>query len=209
MKSLVSIQYLPCVQWFSKLITGNAVIEQCENYLKGGYRNRCHIIGANGVLTLSVPLLKGKNQQTSIRKVGISYSYNWQKMHWQSIRSAYGKAPFFEFYADELKLHYEKKTTSLFDFNLGLIQTILELMGLDNSCISFSDTFEKHPDVLLDFRNGISPNKNKQIHDEHFEAMEYAQVFTEKHGFIGNASVLDLLFCTGPEAVMILEECSV
>ena len=192
------------MQWFSKLVTGNAVIEQCENYMKGGYRNRCHIIAANGLLALSIPLLKGKNRQTSIREVGISYSDNWQKMHWQSIQSAYGNAPFFEFYADELKVHYEKETASLFDFNLGLIQTILELIGVDDTCIAFSDSFEKKP-VLLDFRNGISPNKNKQIPDEHFEAMEYAQVFLEKHGFVENVSILDLLFCAGPEAIIVLE----
>lgn len=200
---LLSIHYLPCVQWFSKLITGNVVIEQWENYSKGSYRNRCHIIGANGVLALSIPLEKGKNQQTPIRNVQISYRDNWQKVHWQSIQSAYGNAPFFEFYADDLKVHFEEQKEFLFDFNLGLIQTILELMGMDNSCISFSDEFIKNPPN--DFRNGISPKINKQIEDPHFEAVPYAQVFLEKHGFLENVSVLDLLFCAGPEGIGILE----
>ena len=202
---LLSIHYLPCVQWFSKLITHDAVIEQWENYAKGSYRNRCHIIGANGVLPLSIPLGKGKNQQMSIRDVKISYETDWQKTHWQSIQSAYGNAPFFEFYADDLKVHFEEKKESLFDFNLGLIQTILELMGADDSCISFSDEFVKNP--VADFRNGISPKMNKQIIDPHFDAVNYAQVFLEKHGFLGNVSVLDLLFCAGPEGIGVLEDC--
>ena len=86
--NLLSIHYLPNVQWFSKLVVGNAVIEQHENYVKGSYRNRCHIVAANGVLPISIPLQKGKHQQTPIREVRISYIDLWQKMHWQSIQSA-------------------------------------------------------------------------------------------------------------------------
>lgn len=195
------------MQWFSKLITENAVIEQHENYSKGSYRNRCHIIGANGILPLSIPLEKGKNSQTPIKKVRISYRDNWQKLHWQSIQSAYGNAPFFEFYEGEIKPFFsDERTEFLFDFNLNLIRTLLQLMHLDESCISFSETFEKTPENLIDFRNGISPKEQKRIPDPHFEPMEYAQVFLEKFGFIDNVSILDLLFCCGPEASYILEE---
>jgi len=180
------------------------MIEQCENYSKGSYRNRCHIIGANGVMPLSIPLLKGKNSQMPIREVQISYTNNWQKQHWQSIRSAYGNAPFFEFYADELQPLFEEKTELLFDFNLNLVKTIARLVGLDDHLI-FTSSYEASGD-FQDFRKGISPKEKHQVPDSGFQAKPYGQVFLEKHDFIPNMSILDLLFCTGPEAVYFLED---
>lgn len=201
--NLLSLHYLPCVQWFSKMVQGEAVIEQHEHYVKGSYRNRCHIVGANGVLPLSIPLAKGKNQHKPIREVKISYMDNWQKLHWQSIQSAYGNAPFFEFYADDIRPFFEKKMPFLFDFNLQLLHCLIEAWDLDTSLVSFSDSYTKSPNGK-DFRTSISPKPHRQLPDEDFVARPYAQVFTEKHGFLANVSVLDLLFCTGPEGLRFL-----
>lgn len=202
--NLLSLHYLPCVQWFSKLVTGDTLIEQYENYGKGSYRNRCHIVGANGILVLSIPLEKGKNQRMPIRDVRISYADNWQKLHWQSIQSAYGNAPFFEFYVDDIRSHYEQKTPFLFDFNWKLLNSLVEILGLDTSLIQCTSTFEKTPSGGLDFRNGISPKPKQQVLDKAFTPRTYPQVFSEKHGFLANVSVLDLLFCAGPESLRYL-----
>ena len=205
--ALLELHYLPCIQYFSKLAHYRVVyIERQENYQKGSYRNRCHIAGANGLLRLSVPLRQGKNEQQAIHEGAIAYKEPWRAHHWASIRSAYGNAPFFEFYAGRLQPHFEQKPALLFDFSYGLLQTLAELLQLDCQ-LRLTDRYEPAPpDGVLDLRNAIHPKKHRQKPDLHFEPAPYPQVFLEKHGFLPNLSILDLLFCTGPQAGLILEE---
>ena len=198
---LIELQYLGTVGYFSKLFQApNAIIEQHENYRKRSYRNRCHLMSANGILKLSIPLKKGKHEQLSIRKVEIDNSQNWQQLHWRGIQSAYGKSPFYEYYADELKVVFEEKHEYLFDFTWKLQVLIIELMQLDID-LSCSDTFSKTPpENVIDARNSILPNK--KVDSIIFK--KYNQVFEERYGFIENLSILDLLFCVGPEAELYL-----
>lgn len=203
---LIELQYLPPIQYFAKLTAYDLIlIESCENYLKGSYRNRCHLADANGLLRLSVPLKKGKNEQLNIRKVRIAYDETWLKRHWASIRSAYGRAPYFEYYADEIRPLYQKQWTYLFDFNWALLKKLLLLIGLE-SRIKYTEYYQIQPsDDIFDFRNGIFPKKHRQKKDESFSPPKYRQLFEEKHGFLPNLSILDLLFCTGPQTILHLE----
>ncbi|NJK84178.1 MAG: WbqC family protein [Saprospiraceae bacterium] len=106
---LLELHYLPCVHYFTKICQYPKVcLEQHENYLKRSYRNRCHLAAANGILRLSIPLEKGKNQQMPIRSVKIAYDEPWQKQHLKSIHTAYGNAPFFNDYMDELAYFYHQ-----------------------------------------------------------------------------------------------------
>ena len=201
---LLELQYLPPIQYFSKCVAYDKVwIEQKEHYRKGSYRNRCHIAGVNSVLRLTIPLQKGKNEQQPIREVKIAYNEDWQRQHWVSIYSAYGNAPFFDYYAEELKSFYQKPYDFLFDFNLNLIHKLIELLQLDLELL-FTDRYEPIPMKKIDFRNQISPKS--RIEDKAFKIIPYPQVFLEKNGFLPNLSILDLLFCTGPQAALILEE---
>ena len=54
--------------------------------------------------------------------------------------------------------------------------------------ISFTSHFEKTPAGVDDLRNSFSPDK--RIMDQ----PSYRQVFTEKHGFISDLSIIDKLF---------------
>ena len=202
---LIDLSYLPPLQWFSKVNAREKVtLEACEHYRKGSYRNRCHIAGAQGLLRLSVPLTAGKNAQMPVREVRIAAEQPWQQQHWQSIQSAYGKSPFFEYYADDLRPFYEKKYERLWDWNFALLQCVTELIGADVT-YTFSDTYYKVPPPdTLDFRGGVHPNPHKALPDPEFEHVPYEQVFTEKHGFLPNLSILDALFCKGPETILLL-----
>lgn len=203
---LLELQYFPPMQYFTKLLHyPNIYIEAQEHYQKGSYRNRCEIAGANGVLRLSIPLEKGKNEQQSIREVRIAYHEPWQTRHWESIQSAYGNAPFFLYYADFFQPIFEKKYDMLWDWNLDLLNIILQLIGIQKD-ILFTSLYQKavSPEIL-DFRNAIHPKAHRRRDDPHFQPAWYAQVFEEKHGFLPNLSILDLLFCTGPEALSILQ----
>lgn len=193
---VLELQYLPPVNYFIELARHKVIwVEQHENYSKGSYRNRCHIAGANGVMRLSIPLLKGKHQQQSIRQVQMAYYEPWPMQHWQSICSAYGRAPFFEEYAPALQPLFKQPGTLLFDFNMHVLQTILQLLELQVKIYltsSFVDTYDLNE--AEDFRNVFSPKVTPP------EILYYPQVFEDRHGFLPHLSILDLLFCTGPEA---------
>lgn len=203
---LLELQYLPPIHYFAKMVQyGEVWIEQWEHYSKGSYRNRCHIATANGLMRLSVPLEKGKNEQMPIREVRIAYEEPWQRQHWAGIRSAYGRAPFFDFYTEELAPFFAMEWEYLFDFNAALLQKLVELAGVSVP-LKYTETYwETPPADILDFRNSIFPKKHRQKTDPHFAAPKYRQLFEERHGFMPNLSILDLLFCTGPQTLLYLE----
>ena len=202
---LLELHYLPSIQYISKFVQFEKVwIEQQENYHKGSYRNRCHIATANGMIRLSIPLVKGKNSQQNIQQTKIFWLDNWAKKHWQAIQSAYGNSPFFEYYADELKPIFEKKYDSLFDWNKDLLFKILELLDIETE-VTFTENYVKSMgEDIVDFRNKISPKKKEFTEDSFFDLNPYPQVFMEKHGFLPNLSILDLLFCAGPGGIAYL-----
>ena len=203
---LLELQYLPSIQYVTKLLQYPTVwMEQHENYSKGSYRNRCHLASAQGLLRLSIPLAGGKHQQQPIREVKIAYKEPWQSQHWTAIKSAYGKSPFFEYYADFFQPIFQKKYTYLWDWNWDLLQQVLQVLAFDSN-IKLTEQFNKETNKdIFDFRNSISPKASKHVNDTAYEIAHYGQVFEEKHGFIPNLSILDLLFCSGPEAMVYLQ----
>lgn len=207
-KALIELHYLPSVQYFSKIIAyEEIIIEQWENYQKGSYRNRCYIAGANGLQTLSVPLEKGKHQKLPIREVHIAYREPWHLQHWRSIQSAYANAPFFPYYGDGIAELYLAKPAHLFSFNQQLFELICSYLSLRDK-VSYSGEYQFDPgEEVHDLRGVISPKTAMRRADSQFEPVPYPQVFTERHGFLPNLSILDLLFCTGPEAPQILRFC--
>ncbi len=203
---LLELQYWPPVQYFTKFILYPQVqLEQREHYRKGSYRNRCCIASANGLLRLSVPLMKGKNEQQPIREVRIAGREDWQYQHWKSIRTAYNRSPFFEHYSDTIKPLFQKKYDLLFDLNQEILQTMLSILSIRAEPV-LTKTYDAMPaEGIVDFRNGISPKVQYALADPHFDARPYPQVFEEKHGFFPNLSILDLLFCCGPQALAVLK----
>jgi hypothetical protein len=140
-----------------------------------------------------------------MKDIRIDYTLPWQKIHWKGITSGYASSPYFEFIADDLIPFYEKKYVFLFDFNLGLLELAISTMEL--SCrISYSDKFNAIREDSSDPRYYIHPKKEYKQIDPTFKPVPYNQVFIQKHGFIPNLSILDLLFNEGMNAKTILVE---
>ncbi|MEO0340509.1 MAG: WbqC family protein [Bacteroidota bacterium] len=207
-KAVIELHYLPSIAYMAKLSHLEAVFfEAHENYSKRSFRNRAHILTSSGVQRLSIPLAKGKNEQMPIRQVKIANDQNWQINHWRSIRTAYSRAPFYDYYADEMTPIFEKTYTELFDWNLDLFKLICDLIGVEINWTLTSDYDRLYDESVHDLRNTVTPQNWDRLNDRFFKSIPYAQVFQEKHGFVANVSALDLLFCKGPEAAYYLELC--
>ena len=182
---ILELQYLPSISFFTKLQEYDCVLlEAHENYSKGSYRNRCHIAAVNGLQRLSVPLKKGKNRQQNIREVQIAYDEAWQAQHWTAIQSAYGNAPFFEFYSEELQPFFRTKYQFLWDLNLALLNKLIALVGigvqLENTSAYFSADHYSKNSTVADYRNCIHPKKSGLRNDPSFKPVVYGQVFYGK-----------------------------
>jgi len=194
---LIELQLFPSLQYLSKWLGFSVILEGEEHYRKGSFRNRYHLATAQGKLALSVPLEKGKHQQLPVREVKIDYKKDWPKQHWRSIETAYGKAPFFDYYGEEIRAILESRPSHLFALNWAALQFLLEHFQLETP--SFTAQFSHQFEAGIDFRNQIRPQQAKAP-DPYFAPLPYPQLFEDRLGFLPHLSALDLLFCMGPEA---------
>ena len=201
---LLSTAYFPPIRYFSKLVSFPEIyLEQHEHFIKQTYRNRTVILGANGPISLIVPVEKGRGPKIKIKDLRIAYDEEWQRNHWRTIFSAYNSSPFFEYYADEMEPFFRKKHEFLFDYNLSILEVLLEILEL-RVILNQTVSFEQIPEDCLNFREKINPKAHLNASDSQFEPLPYTQVFSEKFGFIPDLSILDLLFNEGPSAQSLL-----
>jgi hypothetical protein len=193
---LLSTAYLGSIEYFAHLLKAeNVIIDPHEHYIKQTFRNRCVITTANGQFPLIIPVIRPNGNHTKVKDVLISYAEKWQQLQWRTINSAYSHSPFFLYYKDAFETFYQKPVKFLFDFNQQLLELVLSSLKL-NSQFDISDAYvEEVGKNIVDLRNAFSPKRKLDI-----QFPSYIQVFEEKHGFIPNLSVIDLLFNEGPAA---------
>ncbi len=203
MKSLlIENQYFGTVNYYKMLFDYSYIeIDQYERFQKMSFRNRCIIPGSNGLIQLTVPVEKGRNQHTSIREVKIAYTENWGLQHCKSMEACFNRAPFFEFYRDELFGLLEKRPVFLFDLNMAALEWVLKKLKVPLE-IGFSQLEENNPNRLMEDRRNSQLPKN---YSQETETIKYTQVFEDRIGFKPNMSILDLLCCTGPAALTYLK----
>ena len=191
----IELHYLPCIAYLNALQEAEKVVlEAHESYQKGSYRNRTQILGSNGNLRLSVPLLQGKNQQQAIKSVKIDHTTTWQRQHFRALRAAYSSAPFWEHYVDKLAVHFEQKHLFLWDWNTETLALLLDFLKLKTRIETSTDFVAT--DYLgintLDLRQKITP-KTANLPP----TPPYPQVFGYKFEFSSNLSGIDALMNIG------------
>lgn len=205
MPLLLELPYAPALPWMALARRADQlVLEAHENYQKGSYRNRCHIAGPQRLQRLSIPLEKGKHQRTPITEVGISYDQPWLHQHWQALQTAYGRSPFFPFYAPTLEPLYRPTAPHLWTFNVRLLTWIFEQLGWPPTW-SYTTAFANWNQPVVNGRDWVHP-KRALPGQLHWQPVDYHQVFQESAGYLPDLSVLDLLFNTGPEAGYLLDQ---
>ncbi len=193
---LFELQYFPPVTFVSTLYKRTYVyLDLYEFYRKMSFRNRCLMAGAEGVVSLSIPLKDGRNQLLPMREVRISETENWQARHFKSIRSAYNRSPFFEYYADELEAVYRQPVSLLAEWNLICLNWLHSKLDWPAEIRFTESAIPFGAAGWEDRRNQVIPKNYNQ-----WNPVKYRQVFEERTGFFPNLSILDLLFNTGKQA---------
>ena len=178
-------------------------IEACENYQKQSYRNRCHFYAADGIQSLSFPILhEGNTHKRPIMEVKIDYSKPWVMQHKRAIVSAYRTSAYFEYYQDELFAILDSKPEKLIDLNTRLLEFFLEKTGI-KAQVQMTESYGQ--EGCEDLREAIHPKRPDTILQKLKLGKPYFQVFAEKHGFIPNLSIMDLLFNEGPDSIIFLK----
>lgn len=199
MAVFIPTYFSPISQYRAIVNAETVVFETEDNFQKQSYRNRCYIFNTNGKQLLNIPV---KHPVTSGRKKTkdtiIESATNWQDQHFKSLKTAYRNSPFFEFYIDDLTPIFEKKYKFLQDLNFDTFDFITDALQLKidyKKSESYIESEEK-----IDFRNLADAKFTPNILTNN-----YIQMFDDKHGFIPNLSILDLLFMEGPNAISFLE----
>lgn len=205
------VTYLAPVSHFALILKYNEIqwdIE--ENYHKQFLYNRCHIYGPNGLQKLVIPvhkksLLIAENapERTPVKNIRICYDSPWQKIHWRSFEAAYRRSPYFEYYEEELfPLYMEDYHPSLLlDWDMKVFEVICKCIGIRQTPydgrpgITFTEKYSNTYQSIPDYRSLASPNEHSGLN-----IVKYRQVFEERHGFLPDLSVADLLFCEGPRS---------
>jgi hypothetical protein len=200
MKVLIHPTYFPSIAHFVAMIKAESLVfEASDNYQKQTYRNRTTIYGANGRLDLNIPVHYTQKNRQQYKDVKISNIDNWQELHLKSLESAYSASPFFEFYIDDLKPLFEVEVHNIMEFNFKCLEAVFECLQLSFE-YDTTTVYNKNPLDITDARP--LANSRKEI-EQNFDT--YAQVFDDKHGFLMNLSILDLLFNEGPNSITYLE----
>ena len=233
MPKLLSTAYMPPVSYFAAMaeemdglsnrrdgdssieLTPSVIyIEACENYQKQSYRNRCRFYAADGVQALSYPIIhEGGTHKLPISEIKIDWSTPWLQQHERAIVSAYRTSAYFEYYQDELFAILESRPERLLDLNTKLLKFFIEKTGLAVD-LRMTSEFSREgtqtgPDGTLlacnDLRETIHPKRPNTILQDMKLEKPYFQVFSRKHGFQSDLSIMDLLFNEGPDSIIYLK----
>ena len=202
MNILLHPTYFPSVSHFAAMAQADTVTFEIEdNFQKQTNRNRTYIYSPNGIQLLNIPIKHSKESHQKTKDVRIENDFDWQKQHFKSLEAAYRSSPFFEFFEDDIRPIFEKKQEFLLDLNFEALTIVFKCLRMK---LEYHKTAEYFHDAdtltISDFRPLVNGKKDLSVFDK------YTQVFDDKHGFINNLSVLDLLFNEGKYAMDYLRE---
>ena len=197
---LIHPSYFPSISHFVAIAKANIVTFEVEdNFQKQTNRNRMYIYSPNGIQLLNVPVKHNKERHPRIKEVKIENDFDWQKQHFKSLEAAYRTSPFFEYFEDDILPIFKKKHNYLMDLNMETMAIVTKCLRLE---FDYEETTEYFHEVTdkVDHRNLINGKKDTSV----FEP--YTQVFGDKHGYLNNLSILDLLFNEGRYALDYLKK---
>lgn len=191
---ILPTSYFGSIAYFKELAKHSSVlIEAKEHFPKQTYRNRCDILGGDGILSLSIPTKKPNGSKTATDEVILPDEENWRIRHWRAISSAYQSSAYFDYYGMEVEELLFSEEENLLKFNTTITKRILKWLYIDTK---IEMTNEFHPMIETDLRFSL-------VHKDGFQTKQtapYIQVFPGKESYQESISILDAIFCEGPMA---------
>ncbi|EKB03133.1 hypothetical protein HMPREF9711_02460 [Myroides odoratimimus CCUG 3837] len=198
---LIHPSYFPSISHFVAMLQADKItFEMEDNFQKQTNRNRAFIYSANGKQMLNIPIKHSKELKQKYKDVRIEHAFGWQKQHFKSLEAAYRTSPYFEYFEDEIRPIFEGKPEFMLDLNLQIHEVLCSCLGID---LPYEQTKDYHKEVsndITDLRTLINGKKDTNIYTP------YIQVFDDKHGYLNNLSILDLLFNEGRHAIDYLKK---
>lgn len=213
--------YIPWRGYFHQIALADVFVFYDDvQYDTRGWRNRNKIKTVDGTHWLTIPV-HAKGSQTghiTINEIKIDWSKAWSEQHWQSLKHAYAKAPFFNQYADKVQEIYQHRAEYLADFTIPLTVQLASWMGFNpqflrsselsaqgektNRLISIlqslgADHYLSGPSAMDYIDPTLFDNAGIKLEYMQYNYPEYPQLYPP---FDGQVSILDLLFMAGDEA---------
>ena len=199
--SLFIPTYFSPISQYSEIVKSNSVVFEMEdNFQKQSYRNRCYIFNSNGKQLLNIPVkdkYKGSSQRKKTKDLLVDNDALWQDHHLKSLQTAYRTSPFYEFYEDDLLSIFTKKYTFIQDVNIDTFLFISDALQISQQYSKTGEYIVKTTEKDLRELSDVKKQPQKLVDN-------YVQMFDDKHGFIPDLSILDLLFMEGPNAISFL-----
>ena len=201
MHVLLHPTYFPSISHFVAIVKADTITFEVEdNFQKQTNRNRMYIYSPNGLQLLNIPVKHAEGLRNKYKDTKIEHAFGWQKQHFKSLEAAYRTSPFFEYFEDDIRPLFEKKHTYMMDLNFEAMDIVTSCLGIDFKYDKTTAFFTEAPDNITDYRYLVNGKKDTSEFDS------YTQVFGEKHGYLNNLSILDLLFNEGRYAVDYLKK---
>jgi len=209
--------YIPWRGYFDLIASADVFVIYDEvQYTKNDWRNRNLIKTANGLSWLTVPV----RRESMYQKINetLTMQTDWEKKHMKALTLNYSKSPFFQKYKDEIFEIYEN-FTSLSNLNVNMIKRICEILLIDTKIIDSADlcltgdrnsklidaciklnanAYISGPSASCYLDTALFKSNNINVNWMDYSGyLEYPQRFGS---FIGNVSILDLIFNVGPNS---------
>jgi len=198
---LIHPSYFPSISHYVALVQAqNIQFEVDDNFQKQTNRNRMFIYSPNGIQMLNIPIKHATNKHQKFKDVKIENDFDWQKNHFKSLEAAYRSSPFFEYFEDDFRPIFEKKKVFMLDLNFEIFEMINHCLGINPEFTKTTEYFKEIDENVADLRYLINGKKDPNT----FET--YPQVFDDKHGFLNNLSIIDLLCNEGRHALTYLKQ---
>lgn len=157
--------------------------------------HRCDIADKQGTAQLTAAIAKPHGIVCATwRDVRLSDHGAWWHIHRNTLATAYGRTPFFEFYIDRFEPYLSPEVMHLYP---TLPQLLTAIDATLRDCLGIDPDPGSIPESAIPFEKataGLTPD----------DLPDYWQVRADTLGFIAGLSALDLLFNLGPEAPLYL-----